>query len=138
MVEAGGLQRRAFLGAGATDDEQTLADGRNEEVLQAADQATAAATAIEAIQVVRAGDYDRARDMLHEAEARMSKSGGSADYREEMRELAEAMPVSEEPSEASEDAPDGDVEPVAAPPPSVEVERSLRRVHSRSMDALGY
>ncbi|NOY91791.1 MAG: VWA domain-containing protein [Deltaproteobacteria bacterium] len=134
--DAGSLRRDVFLGADATASEEQLASGQNQDVMNAAEQASAAAATIQAIRVVRAGHLAEARRMLEETQRRMSKNTGSANraytssvaaFVEELED-AEATDADRAPTLESG-------EPAPAPP---RMERRLREAHEASMDVLGY
>lgn len=151
VVEAGRLERRIFLGAKATANQEELSHGRNVEIERAAAQVQAAFVTVEAIRVAREGEVQRAREMLQaaETEARRYQTGDDdnvARQVEQMRSLERALPVAtgsagsapaarpSEPSDYGANAPSEDEE---APAPE-ESQRILREVHSGSMDILGF
>lgn len=133
--EAGALARNVFLGADATGDQAELLAGRNTEVLQAAEEATAAAATIQAIRVVREGNMAQARQILEENQRRMSKSGGPLNRA--MASSIDAFAQELDDMEAAESAEEpGSAQPTAPAPPSME--RRLREAHETSMGVLGY
>jgi hypothetical protein len=148
VVEAGRLERRIFLGAKATADQEQLGRGRNPEIERAAAQVQAAFVTIEAIRIAREGEVQRAREMLQaaEAEARRYQSGDDDDVArqvEQMRSLESALPVAATGSaggapSAAPPEPEDDAESPQTEPASEESQRILREVHSGSMDILGF
>lgn len=138
--EAGALTRSVFVGAEATGDDAVLVAGRNMEVLQAAEEATAAAATIQAIRIVREGNVAEARLMLEETQRRMSKSGGPAN-----REMSSSIAAfAEELDDMEPEAEEASAEPGSvrvAPRPSpapASMERRLREAHDTSLRVLGY
>ena len=142
--EAGALRRDVFLGADATTSDEQLTAGRNDEVMHAAEQATAAEATIQAIRVVRQGNMAEARRMLEETQRRMSKNGGAANHAYAASvaafaaelDAAEAEPKSAPPS--SDDGARSDAPRPMAPATAPSMERRLREAHEASMDVLGY
>jgi len=136
--EAGALTRNVFLGADATADREQLASGSNAEVIEAAEQASAAEATIQAIRIVREGNVAQARRMLQATQERMSKNTGSASsrhYAASVGAFADELEAVEA-AQASSDSDDGDA-PSAAPAPA-RLERRLREAHEESLDVLGY
>ncbi len=137
----GGLERRVFLGARATGDQETLSSGRNEEVERAAARMQAAAVTVEAIRVARGGELDRARAMLSEAE-RTARNYADETGDEEVAETASSLHVLQNalPSvaPAGVPAPMSEDEADAEPMPAEERARETRRAHEEAMDVLGY
>jgi len=68
LEDAGRLERRVFLSARATDDAAEIAAGRDVSVESDAARMTIAVQTIQAIQVARQGEVERAREMLAVAE----------------------------------------------------------------------
>jgi Ca-activated chloride channel family protein len=98
LEEAGRLERRLYLGAHATDDEAELASGRDASVERDAARMMAAAQTVQAIEIARAGEVERARAMLAAAEreaALYASNHGDARLArqaEQMRVLDQALP----------------------------------------------
>jgi Ca-activated chloride channel family protein len=140
VVNAGGLERRVFLGARAMQTEEEVAAGRNEDVERAAARMTAALTTVQAIQVARAGDVEEARRILErarmEAERVAVRDDRLREQVSEMRVLEGALPAMAEPSVraggTSYSFDDESVEgEMAAPPAAV-----IRRTHGAAMEVL--
>ena len=93
---AGGLERRVFLGARATDRMEELDAGRNAELERAAGRMLAAVTTVQAIQQARAGDVTRARALLDRAAAQADRR--DAAQVAQMQALREALPSVAPPS----------------------------------------
>lgn len=98
LEEAGRLERRLYLGAHATDDAAELASGRDTSVERDAARMMAAAQTVQAIEIARAGEVERARAMLAAAEreaALYASNNGDARLArqaEQMRVLDQALP----------------------------------------------
>ncbi len=122
VVEAGQLRRSAFLGARANADAQVVEASRNASVHETAQALQAAAATLQAIQMVRTGQVQAATALLeqHQYDFEDGSYAAQAEAQDTFRRSIRSSP-GEAPS---------------APPASVE--RSLRRAHSESMDALGY
>jgi Ca-activated chloride channel family protein len=97
FAEGGRFERRVYLGARATANEQTRASGRNQEVEAAAERVQAAALTIEAIRIAREGELDRARALLAQAAAEAeataagTRDGSYARQASEYRSLSGAL-----------------------------------------------
>jgi len=142
---SGQLERRLFLGARATDDEEELAAGRDEEVEADAARIEAAAAAVAAIDMARNGNVQEAQQVLGQNVENLRNIGGlesSGQLRaDDLDDLAQSLPALARgglstqgsggasadvaPSRASSPAP-------AAPEP----ERRARRVHDRAMQTI--
>jgi hypothetical protein len=122
--EAGRVERRLFLGAHATENEQELASGRNEEVLREAARIEAAAATVQAIELARSGEVDRAREVLAEGAARIGRDAPpeTQAFADDMEALGAALPA---------------VAPAAASgPPAEAPARVVREVHDRAMSEI--
>lgn len=143
VSSAGTLERRVFLGARATADDQALSSGRNEEVEREAARVQAAAVTVEAIRVARGGELDRARAMLSEAEGRArayADSTGDADVAAQassMGVLRNALP-SVAPGGAGQGVTLEEDEGAPASMPPEDGARRTREVHQDAMEVLGY
>jgi len=95
------LLRRLFLGAKATGSEADLAKGRNADVEDTAATMQAAATTVQAIEMVRNGENERAREVLEQAAAQAdneAKSNPSPRLRtsaKKLRALGSSLPAPE-------------------------------------------
>ena len=121
---AGQLRRTAFLGARATDDHVAYEASRNDAVHEAAAALRAATATLTAIRMVRTGQLGQATALLREAQQYAADEEQAASI-ESLRREVESMDVE------YDDAP-------TAPSPRPSAEHSIRRAHSRSMEALGY
>lgn len=143
VQNAGRLERRVFLGARATADDEELEAGRNEDVERAAARMLAAVTTVEAIEHARQGRVEQARAILdraaREAELLAQQDDGLRRQVSEMRVLGHALP-SMSPGAAAEapampapedDAYGGEDAPSARPPAQV-----IRRAHDSAMDVI--
>jgi Ca-activated chloride channel family protein len=140
VQNAGGLERRVFLGARALETEEQVEAGRNEDVERAAAQMVAAMTTITAIQQAREGQVEEARRVLDQAAAEaqaMAEARSDERLREQaagMRILSSALPAmagAEVEIEYNDDAM-GDA-PRAQPPQPAAV---IMREHDYAMDVL--
>ena len=104
------LERRLFFGARATDSDDAIAATRNESVFETAATLQAAATTLQAIQMVRMGRVEEATAMLD----------GVRGHNPAYEFLDDQLPSGE----------------AAAAP--AEMETSIRRAHSQAMQTLGY
>ena len=126
---AGRLERRLFLGARATSDDNELTGGRNPEVERAAARIEAAATAVNAVRLARQGNLAEATRTLVLAENNTREIGNQQndrallDQAESINALRNALPTA-----AAVEAPARAVAPGAAPPAAV-----LRREHDRAV-----
>ena len=150
IESSGTIESRLFLGARATNDEEELASGRNEEVERAAARLQAAMATVEAITLAREGQVDEAMRALEEGVALIryrerqeadDDLSYQADAMDELRDALPALdrraaagPASAPPPAATAEMP----EESAAPQPTsgVEAERRARRAHGYAMDAL--
>jgi len=152
-IEASGtIESRLFLGARATDDEEELASGRNEEVERAAARLQAAMATVEALSLAREGQVEEAmraldegvaliryRERREEDDALSYQAQAMDDLREALPELsrtASAAPVA--PAPAAVEMPEemaADEAPARALG-GVEAERRARRAHGYAMDAI--
>ena len=114
-TQAGLLERRLFFGARSSESDAAIAATRNEGVFETAATLQAAATTLQAIQMVRMGRVDEATAMLQ------AVRGHNRSY----EALDDLLPSSDS------DAP-------SAAPAQEEMESSIRRAHSEAMEALGY
>ena len=90
VQDAGELERRAYFGAHATEDQAQLESGRNELVESAAARMLAAAVTVQAIETARGGDIDAARQILETAEAQ-ARAEAAAREDERLRAQADQM-----------------------------------------------
>lgn len=123
VVNAGSLVREKFLGARATADEGDIAEGRNAEVEREAERMRAAAVVVEAIRLARAGEAQRAEELLDEAEA-VAVAAGEPAAVNGLRALRRAVP-----SAAARGSG-------AAPAVDAASERSIRSAYDSSMGTL--
>ncbi len=114
-TQAGVLERRLFFGARSSESDNAIAATRNESVFETAATLQAAATTLQAIQMVRMGRVDEATAMLD------SVRGHNRAY----ESLDDLMPSSDS------SAP-------AATPARDEMETTIRRAHGAAMRTLGY
>lgn len=135
VQNAGGLERRVFLGARALETEEQVEQGRNEDVERAAAEMVAAMTTIEAIQRARAGQIEEARRVLDQAaaEAQAMAEQRSDDRAREraagMRVLSQALPAM---AGGEVQFNDGQVSGEAPPQPA----QVIMRAHDEAMDVL--
>jgi Ca-activated chloride channel family protein len=132
LEEAGRLERRLYLGARATDDTAELAAGRDASVERDAARMMAAAQTVQAIEIARAGELERALTLLAQAEreaalyAATTGDARLAHQAEQMRVLDSALPAT-----AST--------PAAAPPGYSYQEndaRTVRAAHGAAMEMI--
>lgn len=124
---AGRLERSAFLGARANGDPQIVEASRNDSVHETAQALMAANATITAIQMVRTGQVQAATALLRQHQY---------DFQDDTyRAQAASQQALAEEIESAGAAPAADDAPSAPP---ARMERTLRRAHSNSMDALGY
>lgn len=137
VQNAGGLERRVFLGARAMQTEEEVAAGRNEDVERAAARMMAAMTTVQAIEIARAGEVEEARRILEQA-AMQAQAMAAGDERlsgqvSQMRVLGEALPAMASPEAAATyDFEDDTVQGAEAAPPAA----VIRRAHGRAMEVL--
>lgn len=84
------VERRVFLGAKATASDADLAKGRNTDVEDTAATMQAAATTVQAIEMVRNGESDRAREVLDKA-AELADNDATGSNRDVQRTNARKM-----------------------------------------------
>ncbi|MCC6877285.1 MAG: VWA domain-containing protein [Sandaracinaceae bacterium] len=136
VQNAGRLERRVFLGARSTSEGADLERGRNVQVEQAAARTVAAMVTVEAIQVARAGDVERAREMLDRAAAQAQASADELEDErlqarsERMRVLTAALP-SIAPDSHTGGATAAPPAPTSRPPAAV-----VREEHGAAMEAI--
>lgn len=94
FAEGGRFERRVYLGARATANEETRASGRNREVEAAAERVQAAALTVEAIRVAREGELARAREMLARAAAEADTAAAGSQDAEYARQASEYRSLS--------------------------------------------
>ena len=126
LEDAGRLERRVFLSARATDDAAEIAAGRDVSVENDAARMTIAVQTIQAIQVARQGEVERAREMLAVAEREaMVVADRTGDER--LRAQASRAQVLDQalPSMAP-----------TMPSASEEDARSVRQVHDEAMQVV--
>jgi Ca-activated chloride channel family protein len=124
LEDAGRLERRLYLGARATDDAAELAAGRDATIEREAARLVAAAQTIQAIEVARAGEIERARAILAAAEREASAMAtATGDVR--LRTQATQMQVL-----------DNALPAMAAPSPQVEQARAVRAAHGAAMEMI--
>ncbi|MFS8068786.1 MAG: vWA domain-containing protein [Byssovorax sp.] len=93
------VERRVFLGAKATASDADLAKGKNTDVEDTAATMQAAATTVQAIEMVRNGDSERARAVLDQAaeQADNDTTGSNRDVQRsnarKMRALSGSLPA---------------------------------------------
>lgn len=101
---AGRLERRLYLGARATDDPADLAAGRDETIEREAARLLAAAQTVQAIELARDGEIERARAVLAQAEREammVATTTGDARLRSQasqMQVLEQALPAMDAPA----------------------------------------
>jgi hypothetical protein len=125
LEEAGRLERRVFLSARASEDAAEIAAGRDESVERDAARMTIAAQTIQAIQVARSGEVERAREMLVVAER---EALAVADRTGDVRLRAQAAQAQVLDQALPSMAP--------SMPASEEDARSVRRVHDEAMQVM--
>ncbi len=107
LEEAGRLERRLYLGARATDDETEIAAGRDVSVERDAARLMAAAQTVQAIEIARSGEVERARAMLAAAEREATTiAAATGDTRlagqaQQMHVLESALPAMAAPASGS-------------------------------------
>lgn len=146
FAEGGRFERRLYLGARATANEEQRAAARNRDVEAAAERMQAAAITVEAIRIAREGELDRARAMLAQAatemEARTSDSPESASQASEYRTLSTALgSVAPAPAVAPvQPSPEAGAAPARSPTAfgddSTEHALQLRAIHDRAQRTL--
>jgi Ca-activated chloride channel family protein len=130
------VERRLFLGAKATASDADLAKGRNADVEDTAATMTAAATTVQAIELARNGDNDRARDVLNQAaeqadvDATKYPSVQQRTNAKKMRALSNALP-SPAPMMAMPAGAKPRLSPPKGPMPS-----AVREAHDEAMQRL--
>jgi hypothetical protein len=125
LEEAGRLERRVFLSARASEDAAEIAAGRDESVERDAARMTIAAQTIQAIQVARSGEVERAREILLVAER---EALVVADRTGDVRLRAQAAQAQVLDQALPSMAP--------SMPASEEDARSVRRVHDEAMQVM--
>lgn len=149
VANAGQLERRAYFGARATQDQAQIEAGRNPEVERAAAQMMAAVTTVRAIERARGGNIDEARRILAEAERQaqtVEADDGLRAQVEEMRVLRQALPAMTGSASAETEAEvyryeedsSGD-SAGAAPAAEMPMEppaATIRRAHDRAMSVI--
>jgi Ca-activated chloride channel homolog len=134
--EGARVERRLFLGAKSTASDADLAKGRNADVEDTAASMQAAATTVQAIELARNGDNDRARDVLNQAaavaddEATKNPSPELRTSARKMRALSNALP-----SPAPMVAMPAGAKPRPAPPKSA-MPPMVREAHDEAMQRL--
>lgn len=107
----GRLERRVFLGARSTADEQEIAKGRDRSVDLTAALVQAAAITVEALEAARNGEFVRARAALERgaeealAQLKLTPSAELEKQAQTMRALASDMPKADRPRAAAMHAP---------------------------------
>lgn len=129
------LERRLFLGAKATGSEADLAKGRNPDVEDTAATMHAAATTVQAIEMVRNGENDRARQVLEQAAsqadsaAEINPSAQNRTNARKLRALGNSLP-------APAPAPlPGAMKPRPSPPKGA-LPTAVRVAHDEAMQLL--
>lgn len=147
VQDAGSLERRVFLGARATDQNDELEAGRNVEVERAAARMMAAVTTVQAISQARQGDIEAARALLARAAAEAEHVAEQASDTElrtqvsQMRVLGDALPSlgSSAPAAAPVPPRSDDARPTEAPAqPTVPPAAVIRQAHETAMEIQGY
>lgn len=132
------VERRVFLGAKATTSDADLAKGRNSDVEDTAATMQAAATTVQAVEMIRNGENDRARDVLDQAAAQADKEATAStkpalrNNAQKLRALSQSLP-----------APAPPAPPMAAPslarrpsPPKGALPAAVREAHDEAMQLL--
>ena len=130
LAGAGRIERRLFLGAHASSDDNELTSGRNAEVERDAARIEAAAATIDAIRLARRGDVATATQSLERAEI-AARAIGSANndasllvQAQAMNELRNALPEAVAPTRM------GSNDGAGSAPAAV-----LRREHNRAVQS---
>ncbi len=148
VADAGHLERRVFLGAKASDDDEEIARGRDAELESEAARMQAAAATVQAIRLNRNGNVAEARAMLERAEQEANGYALDGDERMEaqvssMASLRNSLPPTvgtATSAGASDDAePEEAREPQPAPRmPAEDRQQIQRQVHDQAMGTLGF
>lgn len=137
MDNAGGCERRAFLGARSTSDDARRETGRDPEVERVAAEAQLAARTIEAIRDAREGNVERAQQRLDDALAgeQLAATLQSRRYAAQRRNVTALRGALASVRPARSGAGAG--APAAAPEPQQEVQASaVREAHDEALQVL--
>lgn len=131
------IERRVFLGAKATTSDADLAKGRNPDVEDTAATMQAAATTVQAIEMVRNGESERARTVLEQAaDLADNDTGGSPrnvqrGNARKLRALSNSLPA---PSPAA--AMPAPMSPRRPAPSKAALPSAVREAHDEAMQLL--
>lgn len=141
LNSAGNLERRLFLGARSTDNDEELASGRNEEVEADAAQIEAAAATVEAINMARNGNVEEAQQVLGQnAENLRDVRGRSSNVRlqaDDLDALVDSLPALSGAGMTASGGHSTAARRSSAPnPPAPRSEQRARSVHDRAMQTI--
>ncbi len=151
IENAGRLERRVYLGAHTTLDQDAIAKAKNPDIDLSAAIAEASATTLRALELSKNGYNTRARTMLTEgataalAQAARTPSAELSKLADNMSSVAKDIPVEDRvaPPKESQDydfADDQELAPAEAPAPAPmappSVLRKRKEVHQSAIDAL--
>lgn len=146
VVDAGHLERRVFLGAKASDDDEEIARGRDAELESEAARMQAAAATVQAIRMNRNGEVDEARVVLENAEREANSYALDGDEEmaaqvDSMASLRRSMPPTAAVGTATSGLDSDDAQPENEPSPAMptsDQQQIQRQAHDEAMGALGF